>query len=168
MVASAHFYDSAAALLAAVTEQTGPFPLIGCVAEAVVGGAREVESEPAVSLWLAAEVGPVETFAMDFVRTASGGAFGGYRFEPGQAGVCLMICDPFTFPADYLLAHLNAQASGTLVMGGMASGGLGDGRASCSSTAASCRMAPSAPTCPRPRFIRWSPRAAGRSGSPSP
>ena len=126
LVASAHFYDSAAALLAGVTEQTGPFPLIGCVAEAVVGGAREVESEPAVSLWLAAEAGPVETFAMDFVRTASGGAFGGYRFEPGQAGVCLMICDPFTFPADYLLAHLNAQASGTLVMGGMASGGLGE------------------------------------------
>ena len=126
LVASAHFYDSAAALLAAVTEQTGPFPLIGCVAEAVVGGAREVESEPAVSLWLAAEVGPVATFAMGFVRTASGGAFGGYRFEPGRAGVCLMICDPFTFPADYLLAHLNAQASGTLVMGGMASGGLGE------------------------------------------
>jgi small ligand-binding sensory domain FIST len=126
LVASAHFYDSAAALLAGVTEQTGPFPLIGCVAEAVVGGAREVESEPAVSLWLAAEVGPVETFAMDFVRTASGGAFGGYRFEPGQAGVCLMICDPFTFPAGYLLAHLNAQASGTLMMGGMASGGLGE------------------------------------------
>ena len=65
LVASAHFYDSAAALLAAVTEQAGPFPLIGCVAEAVVGGAREVESEPAVSLWLAAGVGPVQTFAME-------------------------------------------------------------------------------------------------------
>ena len=73
-----------------------------------MGGAREVESEPAVSLWLAAGVGPVETFAMDFVRTASGGAFGGYRFGPDRAGVCLMICDPFTFPVDYLLAHLNS------------------------------------------------------------
>ena len=85
LFASAHFYDPAQALLTAVTEQTGPIPLIGCVAEAVAGGSREVESEPAVSLWLAAEVGPVETFAMGFVRTASGGAYGGYQFGPGRA-----------------------------------------------------------------------------------
>ena len=124
LVASGHFHDAAEALLAAVTEQTGPLPLIGCVAEAVVGGAREVEAEPAVSLWLAAGVGPVETFAMDFVRTPTGGAFGGYRFEPDRAGVCLMICDPFTFPVDYLLAHLNSPGAGPLVMGGMASGGV--------------------------------------------
>ena len=124
LFASAHFHESAEALLAAVIEQTGPLPLIGCVAEAVVGGAREVESEPAVSLWLAAEVGPAETFSMEFMRTASGGAYGGYRFEPGRTGVYLMICDPFTFPPDHLLAHLNADVAGTQVMGGIASGGL--------------------------------------------
>ena len=124
LVASADFHDSAGALLTAVTEQTGPFPLIGCVAEAVVGGSREVESGPAVSLWLAAGVGPAETFDMEFVRTASGGAYGGYRFEPGRAGVYLMICDPFTFPADHLLAHLNSDVAGTHLMGGIASGGL--------------------------------------------
>ena len=124
LLASAHFHESAEALLAAVIEQTGPLPLIGCVAEAVVGGAREVESEPAVSLWLAAEVGPAETFSMEFMRTASGGAYGGYRFEPGRTGVYLMICDPFTFPPDHLLAHLNADVAGTHVMGGIASGGL--------------------------------------------
>ena len=105
-------------------EETGPIPLIGCVAQAVVGGAREVESEPAVSLWLAADLGPVETFAMEFVRTASGGAFGGYRFGREPAGVHLMISDPFTFPAGDLLAHLNQHVPGAVVMGGMASGGL--------------------------------------------
>ena len=125
LFASPHFHHSADALLAAVTEQTGPIPLIGCVAEAVIGGAREVEAGPAVSLWLAAGVGPVETFGMTFVRTPSGGAFGGYRFEPGRPGISLMICDPFTFPADDLLAHLNSHVPGTLVVGGMASGGLG-------------------------------------------
>ena len=124
LFASAHFFSSAEALVAAVAEETGPLPLTGCVAEAVVGGAREVESEPAVSLWLAADLGPVETFAMEFVRTPSAGAYGGYRFEPGQAGFHLMICDPFTFPADGLLAHLNEHVPGTVVMGGMASGGL--------------------------------------------
>ena len=83
LFASAHFFGSAEALAEAVAEETGQLPLIGCVAEAVAGGAREVESEPAVSLWLAAGLGPVETFAMEFVRTPSGGAYGGYRFGPG-------------------------------------------------------------------------------------
>ena len=124
LFASAHFLGSAEDLVAAVAEQAGPVPLIGCVAEAVAGGAREVESDPAVSLWLAADLGPVETYAMEFVRTPSGGAFGGYRFGPGPGGVHLMLCDPFTFPAGDLLAHLNEHVPGTMVMGGMASGGL--------------------------------------------
>jgi small ligand-binding sensory domain FIST len=124
LFASAGFLDSAKALVAAVTEETGPLPLIGCVAEAVVGGAREIESGPAVSLWLAADLGPVETFEMDYVQTPSGGAIGGYRFEAGRPGVHLMICDPFTFPADDLLTHLNQNVAGTMVLGGMASGGL--------------------------------------------
>ena len=124
LFASAHFFDSAEDLAAAVTEQAGPVPLIGCVAEAVAGGPREVESEPAVSLWLAAGLGPVETYAMEFVRTSSGGTFGGYRFDVEPGGVHLMLCDPFTFPAGDLLAHLNDHVPGTVVMGGMASGGL--------------------------------------------
>jgi len=124
MFASAHFLDSADALLAAIAEQAGPLPLIGCVAEAVAGGTREVESEPAISLWLGAGLGPVETFAMEFVRTPSGGAYGGYRFPRDAAGVHLMICDPFTFPADGLLTHLNEQRPGAVVMGGLASAAL--------------------------------------------
>jgi small ligand-binding sensory domain FIST len=136
LFASAHFSASAPALVAAVAEETGGVPLIGCVAQAVAGGAREVESGPAVSLWLAADLGPVETFAMEFVRTASGGAFGGYRFTPQEgspepaapAGIHLMVCDPFTFPAGDLLAHLNRHVPGAVVMGGMASGGLRSGQ----------------------------------------
>ena len=124
LFASAHFLGSAEALVAAVAEQTGPLPLIGCVAEAVAGGAREIESEPAVSLWLGAGLGPVESFAMDFIQTSSGGAYGGYQFPPEAAGVHLMICDPFTFPAGGLLAHLNEQRPGAVVMGGMASAAL--------------------------------------------
>ena len=63
LFASADFASSAPALVAAVAEETGGVPLIGCVAQAVAGGAREVESGPAVSLWLASDLGPVETFA---------------------------------------------------------------------------------------------------------
>ncbi|HJY65931.1 MAG TPA: FIST N-terminal domain-containing protein [Streptosporangiaceae bacterium] len=128
LFASAHFLAAAEDLVAAITEQAGPLPLIGCVAEAVAGGAREVESEPAVSLWLGAGLGPVETFAMEYIRTPSGGAYGGYLFPRGPTrgpkGAHLLICDPFTFPADGLLAHLNEQVPGAVVMGGMASAAL--------------------------------------------
>ena len=58
LFASAHFFGSAQDLVTAVAEETGQIPLIGCVAEAVAGGAREVESGPAVALWLAADLGP--------------------------------------------------------------------------------------------------------------
>jgi small ligand-binding sensory domain FIST len=124
LFASAHFLGTADALVAAITEQAGPLPLIGCVGESVAGGAREVESEPAVSLWLGADLGPVETFAMEYIRTPSGGAYGGYLFPRETEGAHLLICDPFTFPADGLLTHLNEQVPGAVVMGGMASAAL--------------------------------------------
>jgi small ligand-binding sensory domain FIST len=124
LFASEHFFGTAEALVAAVAGETGQVPLIGCVAEAVAGGSREVESEPAVALWLASGLGPVETFAMEFVGTQSGGAFGGYQFGQPALGVRLMICDPFTFPVGDLLTHLNQHVPGATVMGGMASGGL--------------------------------------------
>src|SRR5262249_61711833 len=117
LFASAPSFGAARDLVTAVAGETGRIPLIGCVAEAVAGGAREVDSGPAVALWLAADVGPVETFGMEFVQTASGGAYGGYRFGQGPAGVHLMICDPFTFPAAGLLAHLNEHVLGAWVMG---------------------------------------------------
>src|SRR6201992_106566 len=123
--ASEHFHLTAQILLEAVTAEIGPVPLIGCIAEAVAGNTSEAENEPAVSLFLAAGAEPVETLSMQFVRTASGGAFGGFQSQPRRPGVCLMICDPFTFPAEHLLSHLNEHAPGMLVMGGMASGGLG-------------------------------------------
>jgi small ligand-binding sensory domain FIST len=121
LFASAHFLGSAEALVAGIKAQTGPLPLIGCVGESVAGGSREIESQPAVSLWLGAGLGPVETFAMEYVRTPSGGAYGGYLFPREPQGAHLLICDPFTFPADGLLAHLNEQVPGAVVMGGLAS-----------------------------------------------
>lgn len=124
LFASPHFLDRAPYLVAEVRREIGEVPLVGCVAESVVGGPHEIEDTPAVSLWLGAGLGAVETFEMEFVRTPSGGAFSGYRFDHQGEGAYLMICDPFTFPADDLLRHLNEHAPGTQVVGGMASGGL--------------------------------------------
>ena len=62
------------------------------------------------------------------MRTESGGAFTGWRFQTGDrpqedGQVHLMICDPLTFPVDLLLQHLNESQPGTLIVGGMAGGG---------------------------------------------
>jgi small ligand-binding sensory domain FIST len=111
----------------ALRAEAGPERVIGCVAETVVGGDREVEDGPAVAVWLASLPEPVETFHMEFVRTSEGGVFGGYRFDGGGTGAYLLIGDPFSFPTDLLLAHLNERAPGTVVMGGMASGGTAAG-----------------------------------------
>src|SRR6266852_5171932 len=64
IVASRHHAPFANVVLDAV----GAERVIGCVAETVVGGAREVEADPAVAVWLASLPEPVETFHMEFVR----------------------------------------------------------------------------------------------------
>jgi small ligand-binding sensory domain FIST len=119
---SPHHAAGAQAVLDAIQEAANPTGLIGCVAEAVVGGSREVEREPAVSVWLGALPSGVETFHMEFVRTDSGGVFAGWQFADVPGGAVLLVCDPFSFPADLLLQHLNETAPDLPVVGGMASG----------------------------------------------
>jgi small ligand-binding sensory domain FIST len=127
LLASPHHRDDGDKVLAAVHEIAAPEALVGCVAEAVVAGRREVEQQPAVALWLAALAEPVETFHMEFVRTPTGGLFAGYEFGHASDDFHLLLPDPYTFPADVLLAHLNAHRPGTQVMGGLVSGAGGPG-----------------------------------------
>ena len=81
LVASRHHAPSAEVASEAVRVKARPERVIGCVAETVVGGDREVEDGPAVAVWLASLPTPVKTFHMEYVRTSEGGVFGGYRFE---------------------------------------------------------------------------------------
>src|SRR4029077_13083349 len=50
--------------------------------------------------------------------------YGGYLFPSEPQGAHLLIADPYTFPADALLTHLNDKSPGAVVMGGMASAAL--------------------------------------------
>jgi small ligand-binding sensory domain FIST len=124
VVASRHHTASAEVVSEAVRAKAKPERVIGCVAETVVGGNREVEDSPAVAVWLASLPNPVETFHMEFVSTSEGGVFAGYRFEDAGPGPYLLIGDPFSFPTDLLLGHVNEFLPGTVIMGGMASGGV--------------------------------------------
>ena len=128
LVTSPHHAAQAGAVLDVVHEVAQPDSLVGCVAEAVVAGRREVEREPAVVVWLAELLQPAETFHMDFVRTASGGVVAGYQFERGGTDLHLLFPDPYTFPTNSLCAHLNAHTPGMPVMGGLVSGAVEPGQ----------------------------------------
>ena len=107
-------------------ETIEPPALIGCVAQAIVAGRRELEDEAAVAVWLASGLA-AETFQLDFVRTDSGGLLAGYQFDQSAHDLHLLLPDPYTFPSSLLVEHLNTDLPGTTVMGGVVSGGLGPG-----------------------------------------
>jgi small ligand-binding sensory domain FIST len=126
LLASRSHTDVARDLLDAVQEAIDPPALIGCVAQAIVAGRREFEDEAGVAVWLASGL-PAETFQLDFVRTGSGGLLAGYQFDQSGHDLHLLLPDPYTFPSNLLIEHLNTDLPGTTVMGGVVSGGLGPG-----------------------------------------
>lgn len=126
LLASQSHTGKAAEVLDAVQELLEPPALIGCVAQKVVAGRRELEDEPAVAVWLASGL-PAETFQLDFVRTGSGALLAGYQFDSAAQDLHLLLPDPYTFPAQLLIEHINTDLPGTSVVGGVVSGGRGRG-----------------------------------------
>jgi small ligand-binding sensory domain FIST len=126
LFASRSHAEEAADALDAVQETVEPPALIGCVAQAIIAGRREIEDEAAVVVWLASGLA-AETFQLDFVRTGSGGLLAGYRFDRSAHDLHLLLPDPYTFPSNLLVEHLNTDLPGTTVMGGVVSGGLAPG-----------------------------------------
>jgi len=129
LFASSAHADAAIDVLGTVNEVARPDGLVGCVAESVLGGVREVELSPAVVVWLAALPDAAPTFHMEFHPTDSGGVLGGWTF--GREGIDgrahLLIADPYTFPADSLLDALNDLEARPAIVGGMASGAQAPG-----------------------------------------
>jgi small ligand-binding sensory domain FIST len=116
-------------MLDAVQKIAEPSALIGSTAQTVVAGRREMEDESAVAVWLASGLA-AETFRMDFLPTESGGLLAGYRFDQAARDLHLLLADPYTFPADLLMEHLNTELPGkAVVVGGLVSGGRGPGAA---------------------------------------
>lgn len=126
LLASRSHTDKAVDVLDAVQRTVEAPALIGCVAQAIVAGRREIEDEPAVAVWLASGLA-AETFQLDFVRTGSGGLITGYRFDRTAHDLHLLLPDPYTFPSSLLVEHLNTDLPGTTVVGGVVSGGRGPG-----------------------------------------
>ncbi len=129
---SPHFADDLAHIVDRVHAAIGCDALLGCTGESVIGGAREIESAPALSLWLASLGGTqIMPMHLEFERTAEGGIFTGWppnlpeTWPEGTA--VILLGEPFSFPADELVRRLNEDHLGVPVLGGMASGGVAPG-----------------------------------------
>lgn len=114
-----------------LARRTGASVVLGCTAESVIGGRREIEGQPGLALWAAKLPGTRLRF---FDCQAFGGPDGEPRFtgtpcveEPEEASM-LIVADPFTFPVDPFLTKVNEELPGVPAMGGMASGGMGPGQ----------------------------------------
>ncbi len=113
-------------------DELGTDCLLGCTGESIVAGNRELESCPAIALWLAHLPGTtLVPMHLEFEATPDGGTFGGWPrsldVDWPQGSSLLLLGEPFSFPADVLLARLNDDQRGVGVSGGMASGGWGVG-----------------------------------------
>ncbi len=122
-----------AELAAVLHEELRTDCIVGCTGESIVAGSRELEGTPAVALWLAHLPGTtLLPMQLEFQATPDGGTFGGWHPAldgdwPAGASM-LLLGEPYSFPADVLLARLNEDHGGVAVAGGMASGGWGVGQ----------------------------------------
>lgn len=122
------FGDVVTAVHAALT----PRRLLGATAVSVLGADREVEAQPALSVWgarLASGAGAgLRPLRLDALRTADGITLLG--FDPSalrDAGAVLLVSDPASFPTEEVLAALRREAPELPVIGGVASAGVGPG-----------------------------------------
>ena len=121
--ASPHFVGSFEAMAGVLVEVLTPRTLIGTTAMAIVGGSREVEGEPAMSVFAAklpdARLTPV-SLAMHNTPEARG-SIAGWPDLDHEPTTLLLLADPYTFPVDQFLRRINDERPGLQVIGGLAS-----------------------------------------------
>lgn len=114
-------------LAARVSARLNTDLLLGGTGESIVGTGREIEGQPAVSLWLARMEGVrLVPMHLQLERTSDGASIVGWPDQLSEhwptRATMLVIGDPFTFPADLMVERLNEDRPDLCVVGGMASG----------------------------------------------
>jgi len=102
-----------------VQDALHPGTLLGCAAESIVGGSREVERSPGVSLW-AGRTGVATPFHLTVTDTPDGPTITGWPDGIGEAAAMLVLADPFSFPTPDLLLRMDEDHAGIPLVGGMA------------------------------------------------
>ena len=119
--------DAVIEVAAVIHDVLGPQTLLGATAVAVVGGRREVEQAPGVSLFAARSGSPALPLRLDAESGDDGWVIGGVPEDLAGLRSMLLLADPFTFPVDTLLQQLRRDHPGLAVVGGMASAAMRSG-----------------------------------------
>jgi small ligand-binding sensory domain FIST len=124
-------------LLSEVHDRLEPRTLIGCGAGGTLAGGRELEESPGVVVWGASLPGAeLETIHLTAERDADGFRLIGVPeslagpasdAETATDESLIALCDPFSFPAEELLATLERSRPQTPVLGGLASASFAGG-----------------------------------------
>jgi small ligand-binding sensory domain FIST len=132
--ASGHHLGMAKWLLSEVHERLEPRALIGCGAGGTVAGGNELEETPGVVVWAASMPGAeLETMHMTAERDADGFRLLGLPESLAAEGEVaadesvIALCDPFSFPAEELLAALERARPRMPILGGLASASFAGG-----------------------------------------
>jgi small ligand-binding sensory domain FIST len=117
--------EAASGIGLSLSERLGTSAIVGCTAQAVIGGRKELEGSSGLSVWAARLPGvEVTPFALQVVQVPDGyGVTGWPSVEADARATVLLLADGFSFPADRFLERLNEEQPGLPVVGGMASGG---------------------------------------------
>jgi small ligand-binding sensory domain FIST len=125
---SADHRDALGDIAGTVRGLVSPRVLIGATAGTVIGGQREVEEGPAVSLWAATLRAVPRPVRVTAARTPAGVAVQGLPItDLPDRGTLILLVDPFSLPVDAVLDAVDAAGSGVRVVGGLASAAAGPG-----------------------------------------
>ncbi len=113
-------------LLSVVRQVLQPTTLLATTAVSVMGGAREIEDAPALSLW-AGNIGAGRPLRLTAQQSDDGWMIDGLPEDLTPDDTVVVLADPFTFPADVLLKTLNNAVPGIKLVGGLASAARGPG-----------------------------------------
>ena len=128
LFASPHFVGAMEDLTFALGNLLEPRVMLGATAVGVVGGAREVEDAPGVSVFAVSCPDAVLTpVVLDVERTPDGMAVTGWPDLEGDPSTLLLLADPFSFPLDGFLGRLRDDRPELQVIGGAASAARGPG-----------------------------------------
>jgi small ligand-binding sensory domain FIST len=119
--ASAEYEGDYAELLQAALETSRTTELAGCSASAVIGGTRELESEPGVAA-LALRLPRGALLNVRYVTSADVRSAGLAGISTAQCHGLVVLADPFTTDVAALIETLEREYPGTTIVGGLATG----------------------------------------------
>ena len=115
--------DAAEPGLQEVGDLLEPSALIGCCAQGVLGGEREVEEGPGAAVWaMSSPRAGIDSFHLS--AEIDDGELTLEELPAARANLMLLLADPFSFPADALLDRTALERPGLPVVGGLASGAV--------------------------------------------